>query len=232
MKLSIIMPVYNEAPTITEILKKVNSQKKYFELEVIISDDCSTDLTRQLLNNHKNFYQKIFLGEKNKGKGAAIKAVQGMVSGDIVIIQDADLEYDPADYSQLVRPIIDNKTKVVYGSRVIGKKRYEMKNFLSFWRIFFNHLLTILSNTLNKQDLTDAHTCYKVFSRDIFQSLNLSETGFGFCPDVTSQLGKLNENILEVPIFYKGRSAVQGKKIAISDGFRALYVLLKHRFFK
>jgi len=230
MKLSIIIPVYNEAPTIAEILKKVNTQKKNFEVEIIISDDFSTDMTRPLLSNHKNFYDKIFLSEKNCGKGAAIKAVQNMASGDIVIIQDADLEYDPNDYLALVQPILNKETRVVYGSRVLGRSRYEMKNFLSFWRIFFNHLLTLTSNFLNKQNLTDAHTCYKVFTLDTFQSLELNEAGFGFCPEVTSQISKLDLDIVEVPIFYKGRSAVQGKKIAISDGFRALYVLLKYRF--
>ncbi|MBC8307497.1 MAG: glycosyltransferase family 2 protein [Pelagibacterales bacterium] len=232
MKVTVIIPVYNEAPTINEILKKVNTKKKNFKIEIIISDDCSTDLTRELLHNHENFYDQIFFGEKNRGKGFAIGSVQKMVTGDIVIIQDADLEYDPNDYKNLIQPILDKKTKVVYGSRVLGKNRYEIKNFLSFWRVFFNHLLTIISNIINKQNLTDAHTCYKVFTTDVFKSLNIDEKGFGFCPEVTSQVAKLNLDIVEIPISYQGRSTAQGKKINISDGFRALYVLLKYKFKK
>jgi len=232
MKLTVIIPVYNEAPTINEILKKVNIQKKNFKIEIIISDDCSSDLTRELLKNHSSFYDQIYLSEKNRGKGSAIEAVQKMVTGDIVIIQDADLEYDPNDYQNLVQPILDKKTKVVYGSRVLGKNRYELKNFLSFWRIFFNHCLTIISNIVNKQNLTDAHTCYKVFTTDVFKSLNLNERGFGFCPEVTSQVANLDLDIVEIPISYKGRSAAQGKKISISDGLRALYVLLKYKLKK
>ena len=229
MKISIIIPVYNEARTIIEILKKVNIQKKFFDLEIIISDDGSNDLTKYLLNNHKNLYDKVFFSKKNLGKGAAINAVKELVTGDIVIIQDADLEYDPSDYKYLVEPIINNKTKIVYGSRVLGKNRYELKNFLSLWRVFFNHLLTIVSNIINNQKLTDAHTCYKVFKSEIFKQIDLKEKGFAFCPEVTSKISNLKLNIFEVPINYKGRTKAQGKKIKVMDGIVALYAIVKYK---
>lgn len=229
MKISIIIPVYNEERTIIEILKKVNIQKKFFDLEIIISDDGSNDLTNYLLNNHKNLYDKVFFSKKNLGKGAAINAVKELVTGDIVIIQDADLEYDPSDYKYLVEPIINNKTKIVYGSRVLGKNRYELKNFLSLWRVFFNHLLTIISNIINNQKLTDAHTCYKVFKSEIFKQIDLKEKGFAFCPEVTSKISNLKLNIFEVPINYKGRTKAQGKKIKVMDGIVALCAIIKYK---
>ena len=230
MKLSVIIPVYNEARTIIEILKKINIQKKYFNIEIIVSEDCSTDLTISLLKNHEQMYDKIFFSKKNCGKGHAINAVSNLVTGDVVIIQDADLEYDPSDYKKLVEPIINKKSKVVYGSRVLGKNRYNLKNFLSIWRVFFNHLLTIFSNILNRQKLTDAHTCYKVFTHEVYKLLKLNEKGFGFCPEVNSQVSKLNYKILEVPINYYGRTKAQGKKISFTDGFRAIYVIFKYKF--
>lgn len=229
MKLSVIIPVYNEARTIVEVLKKINVQKKYFDLEIIVSDDCSTDHTRNLLENHKNLYDKIYLSKKNYGKGSAIKSAKNLISGDIVIIQDADLEYDPSDYKLLVDPIINNLSKVVYGSRVLGKKRYNMNNFLSLWRVFFNHLLTTISNIVNKQNLTDAHTCYKVFSVDIFNKLNLMEKRFAFCPEVNCKISNMGVKILEVPINYNGRTKAQGKKISILDGFSAIFAIFKYK---
>jgi glycosyltransferase involved in cell wall biosynthesis len=231
MKISVIIPVYNEARTIIEILKKVNIQKKYFDIEIIISEDCSTDLTVSLLKNHSQMYDKIFFSKKNNGKGAAINSVFELISGDVVIIQDADLEYDPNDYKDLIDPIINNKSNVVYGSRVLGKKRYEIKNFLSFWRIFFNHALTTISNLLNNQKLTDAHTCYKVFKFEVYKQLKLKEKGFGFCPEVNCQISKLKQKILEVPINYYGRTKAQGKKISFYDGIVAGYVILKYKIF-
>ena len=231
MKLSIIIPVYNEIKTIKKlILKVVNQQIK--DIQIIVVDDFSTDGTRELIKNDLfQYINKIIYHEKNMGKGAAIRSAQKFVSGDIVIIQDADLEYDPEDYKKLIDPIINKRTSVVYGSRVLNTKRYNSKNFISLYRIFFNHILTIFSNFVNWQNLTDAHTCYKVFDSKIFKNIKLSENDFAFCPEITSKISKLKLNIIEIGISYTGRSVEEGKKIGIIDGFRAILVLLKYGLF-
>lgn len=231
MKLSIIIPVYNEIETIKKlILKVVNQQIK--DIQIIVVDDFSTDGTREVIKNDlSQFINKIIYHEKNMGKGAAIRSAQKFVSGDIVIIQDADLEYDPEDYKKLIDPIINKRTSVVYGSRVLNTKRYNSKNFISLHRIFFNHILTIFSNFVNRQNLTDAHTCYKVFDSKIFKNIKLSENDFAFCPEITSKISKLKLNIIEIGISYTGRSVEEGKKIGIIDGFRAILVLLKYGLF-
>ena len=228
MKLSIIIPVYNEIKTIKKlILKVVNQQIK--DIQIIVVDDFSTDGTREIIKNDLfQYINKIIYHEKNMGKGAAIKSAQKFVSGDIVIIQDADLEYNPEDYKKLIDPIINKRTSVVYGSRVLNTKRYNSKNFTSLYRIFFNHMLTIFSNFVNRQNLTDAHTCYKVFDSKIFKNIKLSENDFAFCPEITSKISKLKLNIIEIGISYTGRSVKEGKKIGIIDGFRAILVLLKY----
>ena len=228
MKLSIIIPVYNEIKTIKKLIfKVVNQQIK--DIQIIVVDDFSTDGTREVIKNDlSQFINKIIYHEKNMGKGAAIRSAQKFVSGDIVIIQDADLEYDPEDYKKLIDPIINKRTSVVYGSRVLNTKRYNSKNFISLHRIFFNHILTIFSNFVNRQNLTDAHTCYKVFDSKIFKNIKLSENDFAFCPEITSKISKLKLNIIEIGISYTGRSVEEGKKIGIIDGFRAILVLLKY----
>ena len=231
MKLSIIIPVFNELNTIETIVYKINDLQS-LNKEIIIVDDFSDDGTTSLLKNV--IYKKVHIivhHEKNLGKGAAIKSAKSLVTGDIVIIQDADLEYDPKDYYNLIKPIQDNQYKVVYGSRVLGRNRYLQDNFTSLYRIFFNHFLTFLSNLLNKQNLTDAHTCYKVFSRDIFDSINLEENDFSFCPEVTTKLALKNIKIKEVPINYYGRDYKEGKKIKAFDGLKAIFVLIKYKFF-
>jgi hypothetical protein len=149
----------------------------------------------------------------------------------MVIIQDADLEYDPNDYYTLVEPIVSGSFKVVYGSRVLGKNRYLLKNFSSLIRIFFNHLLSIISNILNNQNLTDAHTCYKVFDSDLFKNINLKEKNFNFCPEITTKIGLKKIKIKELPISYQGRSYKEGKKIQYIDGIKAIITLFKYRFF-
>ena len=232
MKLSIIMPVYNELQTIERIIKKVRNQELK-DIEIIVVDDFSTDGTRKVIKDKLfKYVDKVIYHKKNKGKGAAIKSAQMFISGDVVIIQDADLEYDPNDYKHLVSPIFLGKTKVVYGSRVVKNNRYNSTSFTSLNRIFFNHVLTVISNILNKQNLSDAHTCYKAFEAKLFKSLTLCENDFAFCPEVTSKISKLNLKIFEVPISYNGRTVQDGKKIGIIDGFRAIFVLFKYKFFK
>jgi glycosyltransferase involved in cell wall biosynthesis len=232
MKLSIIIPVYNEKKTILKIIKKINKIK--ISKEIIIIDDCSKDGSREIIKkiNQKNI-KKIF-HSKNLGKGAAIISAKKshFICGDIVIIQDADLEYYPEDYKKLIKPIINEKFKVVYGSRVLNKKRYFSKNFSSIFRIFANHILTIFSNFINNQNLTDAHTCYKVFDKFIFKKISLSEKGFAFCPEITTKLSNKNILIKEIPIRYKGRNFTEGKKIKFSDGLDALFTIIKYKLIK
>ncbi len=230
MILSIIIPCFNEENTILELLKKVNLQKSNFKVEIIISDDGSKDKTLQFLKSNNNLYDKLIENKINRGKGAAIRSAINFASGDIILIQDADLEYDPKDYKKLIQPIIEKKTKVVYGTRVAKNGRYNSRDFISLSRIFFNHVLTIFSNIFNNQNLTDAHTCYKVFEAKLFKEIKLNENDFAFCPEVTTKLSKLNEKILEVPISYKGRTKQEGKKIGLYDGIRAFYVILKYQF--
>ena len=230
MLISIIIPCYNEKNTILKILNKVKNQK--INKQIIVIDDSSTDGTTNILK--KNFKKKGFKlisHKKNLGKGAAIKSAKKFIKGDIVIIQDADLEYDPKDYRKLVLPIIKKKTKVVYGSRVLNKKKYSNRNFSSKFRVFANYILTLISNFINSQKLTDAHTCYKVFDAKLFKKIKLQENDFSFCPEITTKVSNLKEKILEVPIKYKGRSYEKGKKIQFKDGFLALKTLFKHKYF-
>tara|TARA_B100001769_G_C22102734_1_gene595473 strand:+ start:1139 stop:1843 length:705 start_codon:yes stop_codon:yes gene_type:complete len=231
MILSIIIPLYNEQKTILELLYKIESLKN-INKEIIIIDDCSTDNSLDRLKNYqKKSNIKIIEHEKNLGKGAAIISGKKYVTGDVVIIQDADLEYDPNDYSKLIEPIINEKFKVVYGSRVLNKKRYSSNHFTSFLRIFFNHILTLLSNLLNNQKLTDAHTCYKAFDAKLFNEITLIENKFGFCPEITTKVANLGYEIKEVPISYMGRKYSEGKKIKMIDGLDAIKCLIKYKFF-
>ncbi len=230
-KVSIIIPCFNEKKTLKSLILKIHKQKN-IKKEIILVDDFSTDGTRELIKNFKNkLLSKILLHSKNKGKGACIKTAKKYIKGDIVIIQDADLEYNPKDYSKLIKPILEKKYQVVYGSRVLGKYRYTLNTFSSIYRIFFNHMLTIFSNLINNQKLTDAHTCYKVFSKDVFKKIHLKENRFSFCPEVTTKLGNRNIPIKEVSIDYNGRSYKEGKKISIKDGFSAIFCIIKYRYF-
>ncbi len=229
LKLSIIVPVYNEKKTINKILNKIYDLKS-IKKEIIVIDDASNDGTTEILKRNKKKINKLIVHKANKGKGGAIKSAQKFITGNVVVIQDADLEYDPSDYMKLLKFIIKGY-KVVYGSRVLGKNRYLSNNFSSFMRIFYNHVLTVLSNILNNQKLTDAHTCYKMFKSDIFKSIRLNENGFSFCPEITTKIGLKKIRIIEVPIKYSGRSYEDGKKITYLDGFRAIKSLFKYRFF-
>ena len=230
---SVVIPVYNEQETIKKLLKKVSSVKN-IKMEIIIINDGSSDKSYHLIKNEcKNLFDKLVSYKNNMGKGYACRQGIKKAKGDIIIIQDADLEYNPRNFSRLIKPIINNECKVVYGSRVIkGGKRIRPKTIGFAVRIFANHFLTFLSNLLNNQNLTDAHTCYKVFSSKILKKIKLKENGFNFCPEVTTKISKLNIEIKEVPIDYYGRTIEEGKKIEFIDGFRAIYCLFKYNFFK
>ncbi len=231
MILSIIIPCFNEENTILEILEKVNFQRKAFNIQIIVSDDGSTDNTLTLLQKNPHLYDILIKNKINLGKGAAIISAKSQIKGDIILIQDADLEYDPNDYKYLLEPIIKNKSKVVYGSRVLKNGRYNNKSFTSLFRIFCNHVLTIISNIINNQKLTDAHTCYKAFSKDVFNQIILRENGFNFCPEVTTKISNFKIKIKEVPINYHGRSYDQGKKIRFIDGLIAIVTIIKYKIF-
>ncbi len=231
MILSVIIPVYNEKRTILEILKKVERVKD-IQKQIIIIDDGSIDGSYDLINSF-NFISdhKIIKHIKNTGKGSCIKSAQNYVLGNIVIIQDADLEYDPKNYRDIINNMYKKNQKVVYGSRVLNKHRYNQENFISTFRIFANHILTLITNILFSQNLTDAHTCYKAFDSEIFKKINLKENDFAFCPEITAKVSKLGFKISEVPISYIGRTYKEGKKISFYDGIRAILVLLKYRIF-
>ena len=233
MLISIIIPVFNEERTIKDILIKINKINN-LNKEIIIIDDCSTDLTHQIISKEcKNLYSKIIYLDKNYGKGYALRKGFEIATGDIIIIQDADLEYDPNDYHKLLDPIINHSSTVVYGSRVMpGGIRVRPRTIDTYFRVLANNFLTILSNLFNNQELTDAHTCYKVFKRNLLDKIKLKENGFNFCPEFTAKISRLGIIIKEVPISYKGRTHTQGKKITFIDGFRAIFAIIKYNLFK
>jgi glycosyltransferase involved in cell wall biosynthesis len=175
---------------------------------------------------------KIIFNKKNKGKGHAIKLGKKKIKQKFTIIQDADLEYDPKDYLKILKVLMKNKYRVVYGSRVLNTKRYSNNNFTSNLRVFANHVLTIVSNLINSQNLTDAHTCYKAFDTKVFRKINLKENGFSFCPEITTKISNLGLDIFEVKISYNGRDYKSGKKISFMDGFDALWTLIKYKINK
>ena len=230
--LSIIVPVYNEKKYIKSILKKLIGLKK-IKKQIIIVDDGSSDGTTDIIKSEfteSKFVNKIIFHKKNIGKGAAIKSAQKYVKGDYVAIQDADLEYNPRDLIKIYKFIKVNKFDVVYGSRVLNKNKFQnVKNFTHLVRIRGNIFLTKFPNLINNQNLTDAHTCYKVFKKKIFKKINLKEKGFAFCPEVTTKLSKLKYKINEVSISYNGRAYSDGKKITSFDGLIAVYSLIKYR---
>ena len=229
--LSIIIPCFNEEKTIKLILKKILKLTN-INKQIIVVNDASTDKSLNLVKKFGSKIDTVINHKYNLGKGSCIKSAKKKVKGDIVLIQDADLEYNPKDYKKLINPIIKHRHQVVYGSRVLNKDRFEnLNNFTHSIRIFANYILTLISNIINNQDLTDAHTCYKVFDIKIFKKLKLVENDFAFCPEVTTKISNMGYKIYEVPINYKGRNYSQGKKIKLKDGFKALFTLIKYRFF-
>jgi glycosyltransferase involved in cell wall biosynthesis len=236
MKLSIVIPAFNEGSTIHFILNKIKETALIngIQKEIIVVNDCSTDNTVDAVNKYMELnplMNVMFLShEKNKGKGAALHTGIKNATGDFVIIQDADLEYNPEEYNLLLQPIIDGYADVVYGSRFMGGNAHRV---LFFWHTIGNKFLTSLSNALTNLNLTDMETCYKLFKREIIQSLDLQEARFGFEPEVTAKISRLkNVRIYEVGISYYGRTYAEGKKIGWKDAFRAIYCIVKYNLFK
>jgi glycosyltransferase involved in cell wall biosynthesis len=234
-KLSILMPVFNEAKTIHLILEKVKLVKLSNDItkEILIVNDCSTDGTIEAIEKYKSANSelniKVYSFEKNQGKGAAIHKAIAEATGEYLIVQDADLEYDPDEYNDLLRPVISGFADVVYGSRFLGGNPHRI---LFYWHSIGNKFLTNLSNIFTNLNLTDMETCYKLINTEIAQQLNLKEKRFGFEPEVTAKLSRVNNiRIYEVGISYYGRTYEEGKKIGWKDGFRAIYCILKYNLF-
>jgi len=223
VKLSVVIPVYNERCTIEEIVRRVRAVD--LNKEIIIVDDYSTDGTRDVLRELSAEHVMVEYHARNRGKGAAVRTGLAKVTGDIVLIQDADLEYDPDDYHKLIQPILRGKAQVVYGSRFLGEHKA-----MFFWHMVGNKLLTFVTNVLYDTTLTDMETCYKVFTIDVVRRLTLTENRFEIEPEITAKVLRMGIRIYEVPISYAGRETFEGKKITWRDGFPALWTLVKYRF--
>lgn len=231
MKISVIIPCYNEEKFIENLLRKVSTSLKKFDHEIIIVNDFSSDKSKLIIESLEIENSKLFNHEENLGKGAALRTgIQNSI-GEIIIIQDADLEYDPNEYGKLIQPIIDDLADVVYGSRFRSGDRSRV---LFFWHSLGNQFLTFLSNMFTNLNLTDMETCYKVFRGDILRSIPIEENRFGFEPEITAKISKIRPRlrIYEVGISYYGRTYEEGKKITWKDGFRALYSIIKYNLFR
>lgn len=225
MKLSIVIPCYNEVNTIRQVVKAVKKapvEKK----EIIIVDDCSTDGTSDLLKNEiEAQVNKVVYHDKNMGKGAALRSGFAQVTGDVVVVQDADLEYDPQEYPLLMEPILKGRADVVFGSRFVGGQSHRV---VYFWHMVGNRMLTFISNMCTNINLTDMETCYKMFRRQVIQGIDIEEDRFGFEPEITAKVAHAGYRIYEVGISYYGRTYAEGKKIGWKDGFRAIYAIVKY----
>jgi glycosyltransferase involved in cell wall biosynthesis len=228
MKLSVVIPVYNEVNTLLHLIERV--QRSPVETEIIVVDDCSTDGTADVLRraslapNVRTMFHDV-----NQGKGAALRTGFAAATGEIVIVQDADLEYDPQEYPKLIKPIVDGLADVVFGSRFAGGETHRV---LYFWHSIGNHLLTLCSNAFTNLNLTDMETCYKVFRREVLQQIVVEENRFGFEPEITAKVAKLKVRVFEVGISYAGRTYEEGKKIGWKDGVRALWCIVKYNLFR
>jgi glycosyltransferase involved in cell wall biosynthesis len=228
MKVSVVIPVYNERSTIEQIVTAVRAAD-VGDIEIIVVDDASTDGTQQVLKEKiSTLAHQIIYQPHNRGKGAALRAGFAAATGDIILVQDADLEYNPADYSTLLEPILSGKADAVYGSRFMGGRPHRV---LYFWHMVGNRFLTLLSNMFTNLNLTDLETCYKAFRADVIKNLDLRENRFGFEPEVTAKLAKTKCRIYEVGISYNGRTYSEGKKVNWKDGFQAIYAILRYNLF-
>jgi glycosyltransferase involved in cell wall biosynthesis len=225
MKLSVVVPVYNERSTVEEIIDRVHSVREVSEIVVV--DDYSTDGTREILRRLAQEGRCVVLyHEQNRGKGAALRTGFQAVTGDVVVVQDADLEYDPREYPKLLAPILAGQADVVYGSRFAGGESHRV---LYFWHSVGNKLLTLLSNVVTNLNLSDMETCYKMFRREVIQAITIEEERFGFEPEVTAKVAAMQWRVYEVGISYGGRTYAEGKKIGWRDGVRALWCIVKYR---
>lgn len=226
MKLSVVIPVYNEKDFLRDLVQRVEATD--YDKEILLIDDCSTDGTQKILEEYKGREGfRVLYHSRNQGKGAALRTGFTHATGDIIIIQDADLEYDPKDYGTLLEPILDGRADVVYGSRFLGGPH----RVLFYWHSVGNKFLTTLSNMFTNLNLTDMETGYKVFSKKVIDSITLKCNRFGFEPEITNKIAKKNFRVYEVPISYSGRDYSEGKKITWKDGVAALWFIVKFRFF-
>ncbi|HTU22982.1 MAG TPA: glycosyltransferase family 2 protein [Gemmataceae bacterium] len=229
-KLSVVIPVYNEERWIREVVRRV--QAVPIPKEIIIVEDCSKDGTRDILKEMEGGEIRVFYQPYNQGKGAALRRGFQEATGDVIIVQDADLEYDPSEYPRLLQPILENRADVVFGSRFIG----ETHRVLYFWHYIANMMLTLMSNMFTNLNLTDMETCYKVFRREVLTGITLKSNRFGFEPEITAKIarkrsGQPSWRVYEIPISYSGRTYEEGKKIGLKDAFNAFYCILRYRYF-
>jgi len=224
-KISVVIPCYNERTTLEPLLQRVRGSG-VSDLEIIVVDDCSTDGTRELLRDRlEKQVERVIYHERNQGKGAALRTGFAAATGEIVLVQDADLEYDPQEYPRLLRPILDGRADVVFGSRFSGGEAHRV---LYFWHSLGNRFLTLFSNAMTNLNLTDMEVCYKVFRREVLQQIRIEEDRFGFEPEITAKVAKQGCRVFEVGISYSGRTYHEGKKIGWRDGVRAVWCILKY----